>query len=288
MIGTVWKRLYRDYVMPDRMGDYERLLGIARDADYRGMTIGAFHQAQRNGLEIDDTNRRVLILRHDIDSSPELCLDFAAAEEQMGMRGSYFFRLSTLDIGIMRKLADAGHEVGYHYEELATIAKERGANRREQVEGLIPAARERFAANLAALRERTGLPLRVAASHGDFANRALGVTNVVVLQDRDFRAAQGIEVEAYDADLMKPFTVRVADTYHPTFWKPEVPHRALRAGIGPCYILTHPRQWGRQPLCNARDDLLRLVEGALFTLGIPQSGGTAAQRAVRQGAARSL
>ncbi len=278
MIRTVWKRLYRDYVMPDRMVDYERLLGLARAMGYDGTTIGAFYRDLKSGKEED--GRRVLVLRHDIDSSPELCLDFAAAEERAGMRGSYFFRLSTVDVGIMRDLAAAGHEVGYHYEELATIAKERGANRTAQVDDLIPAARKRFAANLAALRERTGLPLRVAASHGDFANRALGVTNVVLLQDRAFRAAQGIEVEAYDADLMRPFGLRVADTYHPTFWKPELPQPALRAGVGPGYILTHPRQWGRQPLCNARDDLLRLVEGALFTLGIPRAGSASGQRAV--------
>ncbi|MBP2291292.1 hypothetical protein [Azospirillum rugosum] len=278
MIRTVWKRLYRDYVMPNRMADYEQLLGLARAMGYGGTTIGAFYRDLKNGLVED--GHRALVLRHDIDSSPELCPAFAAAEERAGMRGSYFFRLSTIDVGIMRDLAAAGHEVGYHYEELATIAKERGANRTAQVDALIPAARERFAANLAALRERTRLPLRVAASHGDFANRALGVTNVVILQDRAFRAAQGIDVEAYDADLMRPFGLRVADTYHPAFWKPELPQPALRAGVGPGYILTHPRQWGRQPLCNARDDLLRLVEGALFTLGIPRAGGGAGQRAV--------
>lgn len=278
MIRTVWKRLYRDYVMADRTADYGRLLGLARAMGYRGTTIGAFHKALKAGTGDGADLRRLLVLRHDIDSSPELCRAFAAAEERAGMRGTYFFRLSTVDVGIMRELAEAGHEVGYHYEELATLAKERGANRTDRVDGLIPAARERFAANLAALRERTGLPLRVAASHGDFANRVLDVTNVVILRDPGFRAAQGITVEAYDAELMRPIALRVADTYHPAFWKPEDPQRALRAGVGPGYILTHPRQWGRQPLCNARDDLLRLVEGALFTLGIPRAAGASVPR----------
>lgn len=276
MIGIVWKRLYRDYLMPDRMGDYERLLGLARDMAYRGVPVGAFRQMVGNGLGDDPARRRLLVLRHDIDSSPELSLAFAAIEERAGARGSYFFRLSTIDVGIMRRLAEAGHEVGYHYEELATVAKERGANRADRVDSLIPVARDRFAANLAALRRRTGLPMHVAASHGDFANRTLGVTNVVLLADPAFRRAQGIDVEAYDADLMQPVAVRVADTYHPTFWKPQDPMAAVRQGAGPCYILTHPRQWGRQPLCNVRDDLMRLVEGALFTLGVPRAAGNGA------------
>ena len=276
MIGIVWKRLYRDYLMPDRMGDYERLLRFASDMAYRGVPVGAFRQLVGEGLGDDPAGRRLLVLRHDIDSSPELSLAFAAIEERMGVRGSYFFRLSTIDVGIMRRLAEAGHEVGYHYEELATVAKERGANRADRVNGLIPVARDRFAANLAALRRRTGLPLRVAASHGDFANRALGVTNVVLLADPSFRRAQGIDVEAYDAALMQPVAVRVADTYHPAFWKPQSPLAAVRQGDGPCYVLTHPRQWGRQPLCNARDDLMRLVEGALFTLGVPRGTGRGA------------
>ena len=42
-----------------------------------------------------------------------------------GGGGSYFFRRSTWDVGLMRELADAGREVGYHYEELATLVKAR-------------------------------------------------------------------------------------------------------------------------------------------------------------------
>ena len=70
MIGIVWKRLYRDYLMPDRMGDYERLLRFASDMAYRGVPVGAFRQLVGEGLGDDPAGRRLLVLRHDIDRSP--------------------------------------------------------------------------------------------------------------------------------------------------------------------------------------------------------------------------
>ena len=43
------------------------------------------------------------------------------------MAGSWIFRQPTWDVALMGKLAMAGAEVGYHYEELATLVNDRGA-----------------------------------------------------------------------------------------------------------------------------------------------------------------
>ena len=171
----------------------------------------------------------------------------------------------------MRELAEAGHEIGYHYEELATVAKERGVNGRDRVDGILGEARERFVRNLTMLRERTGLPIRTAASHGDFANRALGVSNTLLLADRAVRERAGIDFEAYDPDIEEGLGFRTIDTPYPHYWRQgKDPAEAIRAGLGPILVLTHPRQWGRNWYWNAREDLKRLGEGALFNAGLPQ------------------
>ena len=90
------------------------------------------------------------------------------------MESSYFFRLSTLAPALMAEIAAGGGEASYHYEELSWVAKRRRLRSRSDALRALPEARDRFAENLQTLRMKTGLPMRVVASHGDFVNRRLG------------------------------------------------------------------------------------------------------------------
>ena len=270
MVKHLWGRLHNDYVRRSRLADYRALLARAHEASYAVVPVGSFPALRRNG-----GNLRILVMRHDIDTAPRVALRFAEAEAAIGGRASYFFRLSTADVSIMRGLADAGHEVGYHYEELATVAKERGVDDRARVPEILGEARERFVRNLTLLRERTGLPLRVAASHGDFANRALGTSNTLLLADHALRKRAGIDLEAYDSEVEDWLAFRTRDVPTPQTWRSRDsgsgdPAPAICEGAGPMLILTHPRQWGRQWYWNAREDLTRTVEGLLFNAGIPR------------------
>ncbi|HYH36652.1 MAG TPA: hypothetical protein VD860_00395 [Azospirillum sp.] len=270
MARHIWNRLHNDYLRTDRRDDYRALLDLATGHGYRQMTVGAYAALRRGGVPAED-ERRILIMRHDIDTAPRVARMFAEEEVRVGGRGSYFFRLQTADVRVMQDLADAGHEVGYHYEELATVAKERGVNGKDRVPEILGEARERFLQNLARLRARTGLPLRIAASHGDFANRALGVSNTLLLADRTVRERAGIDLEAYDPEVEQGLAFRTIDMTYPLDWRQgKDPAAAIRAGLGPMLVLTHPRQWGRQWYWNAREDLKRAAEGVLFSAGLPQ------------------
>ncbi|WP_448188336.1 hypothetical protein [Azospirillum sp. sgz301742] len=272
---NLWGRLHNDYLRGDRLAEYRALLSLAEQRSYTVMPVGAFCALRRSGATFTNDSRRIIVMRHDIDTAPRVAPLFAEAEASAGGRGSYFFRLQTIDVPIMRALAAAGHEVGYHYEELATVAKERGVNGKNRLDEILDEARERFVRNLTMLRERTGLPLRVAASHGDFANRALGTSNTLLLADRALRERAGIDLEAYDADVEDCLAFRARDLPYPLEWRSSDtarrdPAAAIRDGVGPILILTHPRQWGRQWYWNAREDLKRTAEGLLFNAGVPQ------------------
>ncbi len=270
MMKNLLNRLHNDYLRGDRRTDYRSLLALAVDRGYTVMPVGAFRDLRRSG-SFTAENHRIIVMRHDIDTAPRVAPVFAAEEERIGGCGSYFFRLQTVHVPIMRALAAAGHEGGYHYEELATGAKERGVNGKERVNEILDEARERFVQNLTRLRERTGLPLRVAASHGDFANRALGTSNTLLLADRSLRERAGIDLEAYDPEVERGLAFRTIDMTYPLDWRTGDPAEAIRAGLGPMLVLTHPRQWGRQWYWNAREDLKRTAEGVLFNAGLPHA-----------------
>jgi hypothetical protein len=254
--SALWERFYSDFLLPDRLDEYRELLARAVELGYRGMSIGEYRRAvsgERNGT-------KALILRHDVDTDlPTAKLQFDI-ERSLEASASYFFRLSTVDVEFMRCVDAHGGDVGYHYEELSTVARERGLRTRGEVELHLSEIRSRFRGNLRELRARAGLPLRFVAAHGDMANRHLGMRNQELLDDA-LRGDLGIEVTA-DARAETPGLVsRFSDAAYPSFWKPHDPMIALERGDAVVYILTHPRQWRRNVRENLREDLDRLVEG---------------------------
>ena len=61
---------------------------------------------------------KCIILRHDVDRVISRALDMAQLEHEYGIASTYYFR-HTKDVfrpDIMRKIADMGHEIGFHYE----------------------------------------------------------------------------------------------------------------------------------------------------------------------------
>ncbi len=61
------------------------------------------------------------VLRHDVDRRPARALAMAELEHQLGVSSTYFFRTKPCSFhpGIMKRILDMGHEIGYHYEDLS-------------------------------------------------------------------------------------------------------------------------------------------------------------------------
>ena len=258
----VCNRVYADFLMPSRLRVYAQFLESALAATYQVTGIESFWRMATAPSGISPG--RHLVLRHDVDTDPGTAREMWRIERSLGANSSYFFRLSTLDLDLMTAIADAGGEVGYHYEELATIAKAGHLQRREDVVRKLPEARSTFAANLGRLRVATGLPMRAAASHGDWANRVLEAPNWLILEDPAFRRQVGIDLEAYDDDLLGHLPIRSVDEAPPRRWIPQSPAVAIARGDPVVYALVHPRHWRTARLLNARDDLQRLREAEAF------------------------
>jgi hypothetical protein len=164
----------------------------------------------------------------------------------------------------MQAIGEAGGQASYHYEDLSTVAKRRCLRSREDAAAHMSEVQDSFRHNLERLRAMTGLPMRVVAAHGDFVNRKLGIPNWALLADRQFRREVGVDLEAYDEELLGHVSSRHSDTLHPKYWIPEDPLAAIHRGEPVVHLLVHPRHWQVSRLSNVRDDFRRLEEGLLY------------------------
>lgn len=87
------------------------LLSAFARAEYEFQSLVAFLQAPA---------ARVVILRHDVDRLPQNALKTADLERKIGITGTYFFRITpeSFDVPVVKQIAEMGHEIGYHYEDM--------------------------------------------------------------------------------------------------------------------------------------------------------------------------
>ena len=94
---------------------YKLLLSILLDQNYSFQPFIDF---------IGNPESRSVILRHDVDARKMNSLKFALLENEIGIKGTYFFRIvpQSFDEEVIKRIAGLGHEIGYHYEDLSRCA----------------------------------------------------------------------------------------------------------------------------------------------------------------------
>lgn len=253
---TFLNRIYSDYLMPSRLAEYDGLVQAARDCGYDQLSLRQFVQR----IPKDGPRPRTLVHRHDIDSDVRTAAKMFAIEVRHGITASYYFRLSTLDLGLMREIEAYGSEAGYHFEEVADFAKRHHLKSAHAVRARFADIREEFLRNFRRIEQALGSKIHTVASHGDFVNRRLNVINHEILLDRPFRARCGIVCEAYDADLLRRFDLYISDRPPPTYYHPLAPRAAFGRYHCIC-LLTHPVQWETNWRASTRTNVRRLIEG---------------------------
>jgi hypothetical protein len=149
---------------------------------------------------------KIIILRHDVDLKPENSLKTATIEHNLGIRGTYYFRIvkESFDVDIIKQIADLGHEIGYHYETMDTASSRFKSHNSKlndkQKEQLIDAAYEEFCENLEVFRKI--YPVKTICMHGSpksaFDNRE-------IWKKYDYRQLGIIGEPYFDIDFDKFF-----------------------------------------------------------------------------------
>lgn len=206
---------------------------------------------------------KAFIHRHDIDTDPKTAKLMFETELKLGIKSSYYFRLSTVDIEFMKKIHDNGYEVGYHYEEIAQYCKDYKLKSLDQVLLKMTEIQERFSTNFLKLEKSLGFKIKTIASHGDFVNRKLGYSNFELI-DKELMSQLGIDLECYNKELLASFDVKLSDYTYPHFYRDKTVEDAFVEGANVIYLLTHPRHWRAAPWINTKDNFQRLMEGIKY------------------------
>ena len=249
-------RLYCDYLMPSQIEAYRSIIITAVKAGYAQISVRLYYDMMRQQQILPE---KLIIHRHDIDTDLRTTRKIFEIEKEHGIKSSFYFRLSTLDIELMQEIEEYGSEASYHYEELATYAKKNKIKDAASVRDCLPAIRKNFIDNFSFIEKRTGRKMRTVAGHGDFANRLLKVNNTEILADFFLRQHCGIEVETYDRILMDNIDIYITDRPPPKFYSPCPPLDAI-GRYSRIYLLTHPKQVETNWAENMKDSLFRVYE----------------------------
>lgn len=255
-----WQRVYADFLMPSRLGEFERLLRTALANEYEILSVQSFFNLARRG----QIRGKLMINRHDIDSDLKTAKRMFEIEKRLGVCASYYFRLSTIDIPFMQKLNCYGSEASYHFEEIATYAKRFCIKNKTDIVQNMPTIQAQFKNNVLGIRKQTNLSLSTVASHGDFVNRLLQIKNWELLTP-ELRAELGIILEVYDPEMNEYVISRYADRQYPLLFHPLSPYDAIDRGDQVILILTHSRNWDSNSISNLKEEYKRAWESMRYT-----------------------
>lgn len=97
---------------------YRKLLEALKERGYVFITFEQYCQVSAEWLP-----KRFVILRHDVDLRAKNSLATAQIEHELELQASYYFRVvpESNQPEVIREIAALGHEIGYHYEDMAIM-----------------------------------------------------------------------------------------------------------------------------------------------------------------------
>ena len=245
-------RIYNDYLMKDRINEYEELLRKYLENGYIFLTISE----SINKLE---DNKKYIFIRHDIDSDIKIARKMFEIEKKLNIKTTYYFRLTTFSKKLVEDIVSYGSEVGYHYEEIATYCKKNKVFDKKIILKNIENIKKDFINNINRLQKEYEIKFTSIASHGDFINRKINLTNDRVY---DVKLKKELKlIEAYDIESMLDF--RTSDCMPPKFFK-ENPYLPIDENKHKVLLLIHTRYWGRAPLERFKLDLMRIIDNIRY------------------------
>jgi hypothetical protein len=254
-----FKLIYYDYFAPNRLNILEKIYIEALNHGYKIVSVIDFWDIVRlNKFNVKD---KYLINRHDIDSDPKCVKLILQIEKNLGISSSYYFRLRTIDLSVIKSVIASGREVGYHYEELATLAYKYKWKKKTDINWNL--TKKLFSKNFTNFKNLTGYEVRSICSHGDFINRFLNIPNYKIISEK-LKKDLKIDIEVYEDAIWKYNSIQHSDIHSKCGFTPYSPISSIKQSLPIIHLLTHPRQLRVNWKENAIDNIDRICRGIFY------------------------
>jgi hypothetical protein len=257
---------------------YRQLLVTLQQKGYQFLTFEQYcllTSSPNSPIASSPHRLKYILLRHDVDLKAANSLATAQIEHELGICASYYFRVvpQSNQPDIIRAIAALGHEIGYHYEDMAIM------------HGDTEKAYQHFQQQLTYFRQF--YPVRTICMHGAPTSQWDGKELWKHYNYRDL----GIIGEPYfDIDFSQMFyltdTGRCWDGYKvsvrdkiPVYqdqWNAQglvyhttndIIHAAEQGSLPPCIMITtHPQRWTDHPLAWLKELLVQNAKNIIKRL----------------------
>lgn len=249
---------------------YRKLLEALKERGYVFITFEQYCQVSAERLP-----KRFVILRHDVDLRAKNSLATAQIEHELELQASYYFRVvpESNQPEVIREIAALGHEIGYHYEDMAIM------------HGDTEKALAHFQEQLAYLRQY--YPVSTICMHGAPTSKYDGRE---LWKHYDYREYGVIGEPYFDVDFSKVFyltdTGRRWDGYKvsvrdkiPQYqdqwtergWvyrrSSQIIEAAEQSQLPACIMITtHPQRWTNNPLLWIKEVVVQTIKNTIKRL----------------------
>jgi len=235
--------LFKRYLKNDRIKEYETIIEKALKSGYDVISLRDFVESKF------DSNKKLLILRHDVDhfsSGTRMMFD---VEKKYGVRSSYYFRNSTFEPKLMQEIEEYGSEASLHFEPIADFVKANGIKSKEELFAFNNWQERCFAilkANLERFRNLLDISCVTIASHGEYENTLVATPNNYLTEDPASYKSLGIKLEAYNKEFLDQVTCYISDVpieINGGYRYGVTPTEAIKRNEPFILFLTHPNHW---------------------------------------------
>lgn len=274
----------RNQMIDFTLRKYRELLLALQKKGYKFITFEQYCEQKQLALSphhLIASSPKWIILRHDVDLKAPNSLATAQIEHELGINASYYFRVvpQSNQSEVIRAIAALGHEIGYHYEDMALA------------DGDVDAAYVHFQKQLAYFR--SFYPVRTICMHGAPTSKWDGKD---LWKKYDYRALGVIGEPYFDVDFGQVFyltdTGRCWDGYKVSV-RDKIPKyqdewvksglvyhrtndiiRAAEGGTLPACIMitTHPQRWTDKRVEWVREIFTQTIKNVIKRLIIKLKG----------------
>ncbi len=236
-------RLFIEYFKNNRISEYDNIIKKAIDNNYEIISLRDYIE------ERYDEEKKLFILRHDIDHFSDGTKMMFNIEKKYGVTSSFYFRNSTYEPKLMKEIEVYGSEASLHFEPIADFVKANPSIKtkdnlfktdfQDKCLSILKADLDRF-------RFLCDLPCVTIASHGERENSLVQTPNNYLTEDISTYKYLGIKLEAYNKEMLDKVTCYISDVpieENGGFRYGITPIEAIENGEEFIMFLSHPNHW---------------------------------------------